>query len=68
MKTVDELRREFESIDRVGEVLSMYNWEFDSYSNQYVLESYHNDQECRKVVSYLDGLWYMFQILRLNDY
>ncbi len=54
-------REEFEKIERVKDILSNYNWFFDSHSNQYVLESHSGDIGCLQASNYLDGLWYMWQ-------
>ena len=54
-------REEFEKIERVKDILNKYDWFFDFYSNQYVLESHSGDIECLQASNYLDGLWYMWQ-------
>lgn len=56
-----DVREQFENISRVKEILSKYDWFFDSTSNQYVLESYSGDMLCLTTANYLDGLWFMYQ-------
>ena len=55
------MRDQFEKIERVKDILSEYDWFFDSHSNQYVLESYSGDIKCLQASNYLDVLWYMWQ-------
>lgn len=55
------MRKEFEKIKVVKDIIEKYQWFFDINCNQYVLESYASDIRAVCASNYLDGLWWMFQ-------
>lgn len=58
MKTIEELRSEFEEIQRIKEILSCCEMSFDG--GEYVEDVFANDpNEC-----YINGAWFMFQELK----
>ena len=65
MKTLDELRKEFENIDVIKAYVKMY-CVFDSNNNDYNPKNRFNnihDVRCE----FVNGAWFMFQELNKNE-